>query len=405
MSGNREEDTGQKSPDVWQCAWKKVPTRLRPVVLFIVFLALIVAFVLSVAKNLKDVLPEPVNPTPTPVIEWSQSRTVSPLGQSMYDGCIYDAHLLSIQYLDEVLSLGSTADQEAKVREHGAPIAPVTWSSVLVSPASESDPLAVTEFSLRIEDYKPLTAPVAIMLVTGPCANGQVVEKHHMGPLLISPHQDTYDVLHPRTTSPPTAGVVVSTSAEGFNVDINALEPGVYRLRIAVECVLGGHIIRSQAPPFSIAVPSRRTVSLLYSSGWGYPFGVGDPLQDAWDFLDAYWARQARYIKMEFVGYGETAEGLRGQYTYLVNVGATIDLTGWTLATETGEVYYTFPKFVLEAGSGVRVWKGEGTDTISDLFGAADVLTGTKDSPFLVKLLDTSMDWVSSCWVNPKFDR
>jgi len=60
---------------------------------------------------------------------------------------------------------------------------------------------------------------------------------------------------------------------------------------------------------------------------------------------------------------------LDGEVATLRNCGdAPIDLSGWTLADESGAVY-TFPEgFTLTAGAQVAVHTGRGEDTASDLY-------------------------------------
>ncbi len=53
----------------------------------------------------------------------------------------------------------------------------------------------------------------------------------------------------------------------------------------------------------------------------------------------------------------------------VTNAGATaVNLTGWTIADEGARNTYTFPVFVLDAGSNVTVHSGAGNETASDLY-------------------------------------
>ena len=64
-----------------------------------------------------------------------------------------------------------------------------------------------------------------------------------------------------------------------------------------------------------------------------------------------------------------TALDLVGEAVTITNAGDTaVNLTGWTIADEGASSTYTFPVFVLDAGSNVTVHSGAGNETASDLY-------------------------------------
>lgn len=61
------------------------------------------------------------------------------------------------------------------------------------------------------------------------------------------------------------------------------------------------------------------------------------------------------------------AGNLATERVTIVNLGAVVDLTGWTLSDEQGNVY-TFPALSLFQGGAVSVHTALGRDTVTDLF-------------------------------------
>jgi hypothetical protein len=70
------------------------------------------------------------------------------------------------------------------------------------------------------------------------------------------------------------------------------------------------------------------------------------------------------------------------------------DLTGWKLAVQNKTVYtYTFPKYILDVNSKVKVHSGVGKDSKTDLYAMAAILTKASDE---VSLLDATGKVIST---------
>ena len=379
-------------PNPWEWAWQKIPKALKPLVLFLALGLLIAAFVLGIIRQVQKIILEGrAVPTEVPVVYWLEPEAIHLTREigveyTSLAGCLDRAHLISTEDQAGVASAPSWEEKRDALKEYGWPLAPAVLSfSLIREPRSEIDQLVITFLNLQIESYEPLTTSMALVLTVSSCAS-QYLPETWLGDVLIVPDRLSYDVLQPRTSTPSTAGVEVTSPYEGLSVGANALEPGLYVLSLTAEYVLNGQQLKSDPLVFRMAVPDNSKIAAAY--GWDGTDWVGP--EDPAPFLTDYWVEQGRFVGIEFVEKGQTRDGLRGQYTYLTNSGADIDLTGWTLTLDTGETYYTFPAFTLRAGAGVRVWEGAGTDTNRDLFGARDVFELREGEVWALDLRDPS---------------
>ncbi len=394
--------TPTKPPSVWGWAWQKTPRWLRPWALFLALVLLILAFMLPVIKGTKDLVQDISNPTPTSSAKWSDPIAIHIAREyKTITGCQHGAFLLPTWRVSEITS-AIPDERYRKLVDYGLPVAPVALAFDLIhQQASELDRVVLTSLELRIEEYQPLTEPTALVLDIRTCAS-QMLPSLRLGYLQIDPDQKSYDVLHPRTTSPLTTGIDASLSAYGgpygLGVDVNSLKPGVYMLSLSGEYVFKNQEYGLDPLLFSMVVPDYQRVQYIYHLEIeGHLVGPDDPAEVVNEFLTT---TQRIYLELEFSKHGETAEGLQGQYTYVVNMGTDIDLTGWTLAIRSKNVYYQFPQFVLKAGSGVRVWEGRGIDTPRDLYGALDVLEDIDDSSYVIQIQDPDGNFYSQAWID-----
>jgi endonuclease YncB( thermonuclease family) len=96
----------------------------------------------------------------------------------------------------------------------------------------------------------------------------------------------------------------------------------------------------------------------------------------------------------QFNAPGDDNQNRNEEYLCFHNPGSlSFDLTGWTIEDDYGWTY-TFPKFILEAGTNVKVRTGCGTDTAQDLFWCKDETAIWNNSGDCVHLLDTQGELV-----------
>ncbi len=388
-----DEETTHRPPNVWGWIWNKIPAQLRPIALYLVLFCLTLSFVLGIAKEAKNVFGNRPDPTPTLSLTWTRPKVVHIVREhKSFDHCAHDAYILPTESVAEV-STASSDNHSEKLQRHGYPIAPAAlWLTVLQERRSEFDQLVVTSLELHIEENRPLPESTALVLEFGTCAS-QYLPPNKLGYLQIDPTRRTYDVLHPRMTSPLVAGVeVVSSGGVGASrVEVNALKPGIYKLSLSGEYALNGRQFKFGPLTYSMAVPDYGKVQSLYYSDFGEWLGPEDPDALINELLTT--TRRA-YLKTELIKNGQTAGGLQGSYFYVVNMGKDVDLTGWILARKSGGEY-RFPTFVLKAGSGVRIWERQGSNTNRDLFGASELFAETTDPTDAIQFLDRDGNLVS----------
>lgn len=398
--------TRQKLPNLWEWAWNKLPVWLRPISLMVVIALIVATFLLGLAEKTKNVFNLNPEPTPTKTVMWSEPVAYHIVREyQSFNGCPDDIRISRQVVVDEYIA--STSDNKSnKFRENSYPITPAMlvtnfWHSSL----SEFDVLTVTKLSLEIKDYQPIKDFSAIALEMSTCAS-QLLPGAKVWRLNIDPRQKSYDVLHPRVTNPSTNNVVIPRGApDGIGIEVNGLEPGIYQLSVIIEYNLNGHQDTTEPLLFSIAVPDERQVKNVYEFDFlGESFGPADPkpFLDEWKNISYKTNLVIEYYKM-----GETLEGLKGQYTYVINLGEDVDLTGWKLVKrimpgDNQTVYFTFPQFILKSGSGIRIWDRDGNNNFQDLFGANSLPNNIADDEvFSIGLLDTNLGWITESWVRP----
>lgn len=398
-SGNELPDSNNKVPNIWEWAWQKIPNALKPVVMFSALLLIVLAFLLNIADVSKNVFSNPQS-TPTKIAEVSESSAIHIGGYFDYSICTHDAWVISDGALREVLSLYPDNEWSNKFDEHAYTIAPAELHiDFLQERRSEYDQVVINSVELQLFEYQPFNDNTEVVLKTGICAGGNGNHPLYLGSLQLNPNQTTYDVLHPRATSPQIGGIPVDSSITKFIIKSNAIVPGKYFLKMKLEYVINGQQFTEYPIEFIIAVPDETSVQTLYQISEGEWVGP----YSSQPFFDAYLSNQSAYINMDFITVANEEDRLSGIYIYLVNMGKDIDLTGWVISREDEEIFYTFPSFVLKAGSGIRVWEGRGEDTNQDLFGLNNLNLNSRDS-YILTLQDSSRNWIARTFVNAQSD-
>lgn len=75
-----------------------------------------------------------------------------------------------------------------------------------------------------------------------------------------------------------------------------------------------------------------------------------------------------RTMQCDAPGSPDDASNTNDEWVELVNNGAAVDLTGWTLHDEGPNYTYTFSGLTLAPGDGIKVHTGSGADTATDLY-------------------------------------
>lgn len=389
-----------KPPNVWEWAWNKIPVSLRSFAIVVVLLFLVATAITNLLKNVDDLKPQEPQVTPTLISDWQSSNggTIHIFKDSYrnYGHCLHGTSAVPSEQLNEIIK-ASTDELGVLLGKYSLDIAPtallIRYSQEKRSPFDET---IIREMQLEITEYAPLEDTLEIFIFNSPCAGG-FFPLERISYLVINPNQRTYDVLRPRITSPNVQGIKLSEPYASFQIDVNALEPGIYHLQLTIYYSINGEELISNPLLFSIIVPELQQVQNVYVS----QMGPIDGPKDALPFKETYSEFLKNYIYLEYFANGETLSGLRGPYTYLVNLGHDVELTDWTLKQD-NITLFTFPDFILPSGYGVRIWSSDGINSQSDLFGA-DRVNSKEDNNLAISLHDNhgNQVWLSYVSTNP----
>lgn len=396
----------QKPPDLWEWVWSKLPNWVRPIALIVGIVLIAATSLLGLAEKTKNVFGWKIEPTPTEYVMWTEPVAYHIVREYLsFNGCAHDIRISNQSTVDEYIASIAKEGSTDTFRKNSYPITPAMlvtnfWHTHL----SEFDVLKVTKLSMEIIDYEPITDFNVLILEMSTCAS-QLLPGAQIWHLNIDPRQKLYDVLHPRTTSPSTISVAIPRGApDGIGIEVNGMQPGIYKLSVEIEYDMNGHHATTEPLLFTIAVPDESQIRSVYEFDM---MGTWSQLPDPQPFLDEWRTNTyERNLSTEYYQIGEALDGQVGQYTYIVNLGKDIDLTGWKLIEKTspndkGTVYFTFPIFILKSGSGIRIWNLNGNNTPQDLFGANNLQNLNTDDTFYINLLDTNLERVSGTWVTP----
>lgn len=380
----------------------RLPRRLQNPLIYILGLILLLIPCLTIITLFQDAFINDVPPTPTLTVTIATHRAEHVVNEDYFLGiCAYDTYLVHNQYLSEIES-ATDDDRLQKVLDYGVAIVPaVLHFNVFQEAHNTIDQLAIINLKLVIDSYTPITDPTTIILATGTCASQHypaIIQR-----LVLPPREGVIDVLNPRVTSPSVSSISIPQATglpEGISIYVNSHDPGIYTLSMIAEYVLNGKTYSTQPMKFKVAVPAPNYVNNVISVDW-WPGGIGGPYETMPYLVEWYKASFVNNLDMNFFKNGEASEGMSGQYTYIVNLGNDVNLTGWSLYTKDSMQYFSFPDgFILLSGNGVRVWNSVGTNTNKDLFGALEVDYQISSDYYIVELRDQTGTRIASAWVN-----
>ncbi len=91
------------------------------------------------------------------------------------------------------------------------------------------------------------------------------------------------------------------------------------------------------------------------------------------------------HVRIAYIEYDPPGSNdVAGEYVYLQNQAGTANMTSWTLC-DNAEHCFTFPTFILVAGSTVQVWTKSGENTATDLYWGSEsaIWDNTGDTAYL----------------------
>ncbi|MFC2037216.1 hypothetical protein ACFLYD_04485 [Chloroflexota bacterium] len=427
--GNGANDSELPDPSkmAWTEFWRRIPERWRSPVLLAVAGAIIVGFLVTTATGLcnltaglKEIVATPIPPAPTRfahLLKVNADPGHAVIWYESISGCIDGAFLLPKQDLGDVLdylgaasssSFGAYDDDDyenrrAELRRRGIPLAPLQLDfHVIQEKRSEYDQILVTGMNLHLDGFSPWTTPTGIIVNGTVCADGRPDDPSSLPHLLVEPAQSTYDVLKPRASAPPASSFVITEPFDIFELNLNALQSGVYTMSLTMDYIMEGQPMVSNPLVFTMAVPDEIMIETVHST---FIYSDTEEIVPPSLFLDEYWRAQGTYIRVGFEHLQTAPDGPSGHYTSLVNMGKDVDLTDWMLVGENDRVYFAFPHFTLKSGHGVRVWSRKGTNTGRDLFGAQVNATEDPDQEPFVQLLDRFNQPVADSWYYDEYGR